>query len=618
MFPVLRFVFHGVICACVATCLVACPKPDPQPIVVPEVVGMLLADAQIAMNTAGLALGRIEQIYSSTVAVGNVVCQEPLAGVLVTSGTAMNVSVSKGVQPVIVPNVVSMTHESAQATIVDALLQVGTATRQYDLETPIDKVISQDPSAESLVPPGTPVDLVVSEGCILCPLVVNKTRTEAERSIAASGLIVGNVIETISHIRYGNVVGQEPNGNSGVLPGTPVNLLVSAGMTTVPDVVGRTKTEAQQIISHWYLRVGTQTEVFSPTVEAGHVMSQEPLAGASGAYYTQVNLILSGGPLPITSIEELQQIGRDPAHPLRGNYVLCDDIDASVTATWNQGAGFIPIRDAQDYSFRGTLDGQGHSIMSLTVANNDLASVGLFAALTSDAVIKNLKLEQCVISGKEGPGLDADVIYVGGIAGTNSGRIENCSVTGTVFGYNAGGLVGSTEGTVNRCYAICNVYSRSYAGGLAAQNAGEITESYSAGEVYGDTAGGLLAQNNSIVEECYSICTGVISHGKNAGGLTGENRGWISRCFSTSRVIGDEDCFIGGLVGYSSSTSALVADSYWDIETSGQTTSGAGVGVSTEGMMTRATFKNWNFTQIWQIAEGKTYPFLRFVGLNAR
>ena len=69
-----------------------------------------------------------------------------------------------------------------------------------------------------------------------------------------------------------------------------------------------------------------------------------------------------------------------------------------------------------------------------------------------------------------------------------------------------------------------------------------------------------------------------------------------------------------GLVGEIENSGRDVINSYWDIETSGQTTSAGGTGKTTAEMQTASTFleAGWDFIEIWDIAENQTYPFLRF------
>jgi hypothetical protein len=63
----------------------------------------------------------------------------------------------------------------------------------------------------------------------------------------------------------------------------------------------------------------------------------------------------------------------------------------------------------------------------------------------------------------------------------------------------------------------------------------------------------------------------------------------------------------GGLIGGGGGT---VTDSFWDINTSGLTSSYGGTGLTTVQMKTSSTFAdaNWDFNNVWQICESTNYP----------
>jgi hypothetical protein len=78
--------------------------------------------------------------------------------------------------------------------------------------------------------------------------------------------------------------------------------------------------------------------------------------------------------------------------------------------------------------------------------------------------------------------------------------------------------------------------------------------------------------------------------------------------------------WVGGLVGCNK---AIVNNSFWDIEASGQATSADGTGKTTAEMKSIATFSGarWDIisvadpgtrkpSHIWNIVNGVTYPFL--------
>ena len=123
----------------------------------------------------------------------------------------------------------------------------------------------------------------------------------------------------------------------------------------------------------------------------------------------------------------------------------------------------------------------------------------------------------------------------------------------------------------------------------------------------------------SSIDTCYSTCTVSIvgSKGSDAGGLVGSNA-WssITSSYSTGMVTGNY--FVGGLVGTEYKSSSIT--NFWDIETSGQTTSANGSGKTTAEMQMASTFleAGWDFVDetengtedIWWINEGQDYPKL--------
>ncbi len=115
--------------------------------------------------------------------------------------------------------------------------------------------------------------------------------------------------------------------------------------------------------------------------------------------------------------------------------------------------------------------------------------------------------------------------------------------------------------------------------------------------------GGLVGSNYGTVSNCYA--TGAVSGIWYVGGLVGYSSGTVSNCYATGAVTGDGG--VGGLVG--SNDFGTVSNSYWDMQTSGQSTSDGGAGKTTAEMKQQATFVDWDFTHIWSIEENVTYPF---------
>ncbi len=141
---------------------------------------------------------------------------------------------------------------------------------------------------------------------------------------------------------------------------------------------------------------------------------------------------------------------------------------------------------------------------------------------------------------------------------------------------------------------------------------GTVRECYSTGSVLGrDYVGGLVGENYyRTVSQCYS--TGSVLGRDYVGGLVGWNGdyGTVRECYSVGSVSGRD--YVGGLVGYNDYGTVL--GSYWDVESSGLSSSDAGRGKTTAEMKQRATYTGWDFANVWDIVEGQSYPYLRALG----
>ena len=297
---------------------------------------------------------------------------------------------------------------------------------------------------------------------------------------------------------------------------------------------------------------------------------------------------IESNPYVITTIEQLQEIQDD----LEACYVLGNDIDASATASWNDGAGFEPIgyslEDGTIVAFTGTFNGQCHVISNLYINRPGTDGVGLFGHINDGAVIENVGLDTADISARRDSGL-----LVGNL---NNSIIGNSWSSGDIRGtYNGqmrlGGLVGISTGynsLIYQCFSSSNITAFGGAqqiGGLAGYNG-----------------------HGSVISDCYA--TGHVSGTSKVGGLVGDNiygsRGTlIERCYSTGKLSGDG----GGLVG-SNWNDGVTTDSYWDINTSGKSSSYGGTGKTTTQMMQQSTFAGWDFENVWLIEEDQTYPYL--------
>ena len=303
---------------------------------------------------------------------------------------------------------------------------------------------------------------------------------------------------------------------------------------------------------------------------------------------------------------------------LNSQLLLMNDLD-STTAGYeelagpaaNEGKGWQPIGIWPD-PFTGSFDGQGFEIRDLFIDRPVEDYVGLFSFVETGAVIVGVAVIGADVTGNE---------YVGALVGhIHDGSLSNCHSTGSVAGdTHVGGITGESGGIFSNTYSTASVTGVHEVGGLIGQNHGTVSKSYCTGRVTGDEyVGGLVGWNHhGTISSSYS--SGTVDGVSLVGGLVGSNRATVSNCYSTGNVTGLED--VGGLVGRN--YQGTVSNSFWDIQTSGQSTSAGGTGSNTAEMQDIATFSGatWNIiavaalgerdaAYVWNIVDDETYPFL--------
>lgn len=220
------------------------------------------------------------------------------------------------------------------------------------------------------------------------------------------------------------------------------------------------------------------------------------------------------------------------------------------------------------------MNGQGHSIHNLSI--HGPGHLGLILFISAGAHISNLGLENVEVNSSE----DGKT-FAGALAGFNRGLVTRCFSTGIVNSHHyAGGLVAGNEGQIKNCYSTASAHGSFAAGGIAASCLGGTKVSF-----------------------CYS--SGLVRADNKAGGLVGYQ---LQTDISAKRRGGPEP-----------TKEPPIAYCFWDIETSGQSKSVGGTGLTTAEMRDVNTFLDagWDFVDetdngtedIWWMPEND-YPML--------
>lgn len=314
-----------------------------------------------------------------------------------------------------------------------------------------------------------------------------------------------------------------------------------------------------------------------------------------------------------------------------------DDLSAYYIQTANIGIAdynWTPIGTLITAPFTGNYDGDNYTITGLYFNLTGSDYRGLFG-YTSSATIANVNITNANVY---------TIQYAGLLIGYDTlGTITNCHVSGSLTADSSlGGLIGATNySTVTLCSADTTMYKRNCGGGglIGVINYSTITKCH-ANVVFValDTSepwkadsfcGFAEACYHSTIENCYATGTAIGSQWgsgfiQNVDYLEiGEPATVITNCYAavdvSPSIIPEPtvDQLPAGFI-YAVGTEPIfetymlvLTSSYFDQDVAGTTVTAAGTAKTTANMKKQATFVDWDFTTIWQIAEDTSYPTLR-------
>jgi serine/threonine-protein kinase len=197
----------------------------PQLFPLPKLTGSTLEEAKTGLSTAEMALGEVTEQFSETAAAGVVLSQDPAPGTPARHGTPVRLVVSKGPEPIPVPNVVGREEDKAVDAIEAAGLKADVAREEvFDKNIPKGAVVSQQPANGTLTRGGT-VTLTISKGprMVDVPSYIGKQAAEARKALESLGFQVK--VNNILGGFFGTVRDQDPV-NTKVPEGSVITLTV--------------------------------------------------------------------------------------------------------------------------------------------------------------------------------------------------------------------------------------------------------------------------------------------------------------------------------------------------------------------------------------------------------
>ena len=229
--------------------------------------------------------------------------------------------------------------------------------------------------------------------------------------------------------------------------------------------------------------------------------------------------------------------------------------------------------------------------------------------------------------------------YVGGIFGysayDNLSKIyADVTITSTGSGSYVGGLVGRNKSTIYQCYAKGTVRasgSNSYTGGLVGYNLnGSVENCYATANVYGTQyTAGLVGYSECIIRKCYA--SGNINGVMYGAGVVGELDGSsasITNCVAANNIISltDQSSWGCRVIGGFQNGASEPGNNNYALSTMQVSLNGVpqtktddnleGIAKTQAKLMTASTYEGlgWDFSSVWGIDEGQTYPYLLWEG----
>lgn len=229
--------------------------------------------------------------------------------------------------------------------------------------------------------------------------------------------------------------------------------------------------------------------------------------------------------------------------------------DIELSGQWK------PIGKDKETSFKGTFDGNGHTVSGLKIGSGSSAEDGAvegnyqgFFGYTQ-GTIKDLTVTGSVYGKGD---------YIGGIVGCSTGTIDKCSFgedggsSDCISGGNyVGGVVGYASGSITSSNNYGTVVGVDQLGGIVGYTSGSITSGSNSGTVVGEECvGGIVGYASSTSKDRVkdNINSGHISGNKDVGGIAGHSNGGVSGNKNHGNVQGLTN--IGGIVGFSNRTYA--------------------------------------------------------------
>jgi len=261
----------------------------------PDVRGYYLRDAERDLHANHFAV-RVVQRYDAAPK-DSVIDQRPRPGAKVRRDSTITLIVSAGPRPVLVPRLIGLTVQQAEALAARDGFGLDASQTQTILGVPAGTVASQDVSPGQRIPNGSIVHVVVSTGGIVgtaaVPNVEGMPLASALSTLRNAGF-APQVMYAVQSTANGSIIAQMPAAGTTAGLGSQVAITLSVP-GEVPDTEGMSVADARATLAAAGYAVGLVRYTTSQGA-GGRVVGTQPEAGTNLPPGSAVTLIVNGPP----------------------------------------------------------------------------------------------------------------------------------------------------------------------------------------------------------------------------------------------------------------------------------------------------------------------------------
>ncbi|MBN2072337.1 MAG: PASTA domain-containing protein [Actinobacteria bacterium] len=254
---------------------------------VPPIENMPVENAGEILSFFGLELVIEERLYSDDIPSGHIMDQDPDGNTEITGELPVRVTVSLGKAPgdLTVPNLIGLDVSIAEKILEDMGLGAGEISQQFSEFFPGNIVMGQEPDYGKTIPPGQPVNIIVSKGAevMVIPNLIGLDYVSASNHLKSMGVFVNVSKYPIADGAYGTgeVVEVRPAPGSSIEKNSMVELIICSGeeLVPVPDLYDMNLQQAVDLLNESGTPYETGYVDADYALQEGKVMGQIPEAG---------------------------------------------------------------------------------------------------------------------------------------------------------------------------------------------------------------------------------------------------------------------------------------------------------------------------------------------------